>query len=192
MAAAEAGRSEGPSPGRTLPLALGFLTLLLVASVAGPASASLVERLPLTTLQQRAEAVVVGRVLSTRTVLVDRRVHTVTQLAIDRPFRGPTSGKLDIVTRGGTLGDRLLVVRGTPRFETGENVLVFLFRSRAGWRPVGMFQGVWRLGPDAGELARPSDAGGATLVELQPGPYAVDGASRTVSELTAGLGGGGR
>lgn len=166
--------------------------VLLLGPVVAPASASLVERLPLSVLQERADAVVVGRILSTGTSLEDRRVRTVTRLAIDRSFRGPASGTLSIVTRGGTVGERRLVVRGTPEFRTGERVLVFLFRGSAGWRPVGMFQGVWRLEPDGGGLARPSDAAGAALVELRPGPYAVDGASRTVTELTAGLAGGGR
>lgn len=168
------------------------LLVVLVASAAAPASASLLERLPLTVMQERAEAVVIGRVLSTRTVLDDRRVRTVTQLAIESAYRGPAAGTLEIVTRGGTVGDRRLVVQGTPQFRAGERVLVFLFASSEGWRPVGMFQGVWRLDAGAGELARPSDPAGAALVELRPGPYAVDGASRTVTELTVGLGGGGR
>ena len=115
------------------------------------------------------------------------------------------------MTPGGTYGNVSLIVRGVPRFSFAEKVLVFLYEDAAGLHPTGMFQGVWRIPPDdervseealnkpriapfpAGEqLAWPSASGGATLVDLEPGPYAVDGEPRDISELVGSFWGGGR
>ena len=170
---------------------------LLLAALAMPASASVLERLPLKRLKKRAEAVVVARVVSSHGVWADGRIETETVLAIERSWRGPSSGRLRLRTHGGEVGKLRMLVRGAPGFTRNERVLLFLYRGKEAWRPVGMFQGVWRLDPTGSsnaptqrQLAWPSSTSGARLVELRPGPYAVDGGPRQLSELVGGLSGG--
>ena len=201
--------SRGSRSGHFALVALTTMALALTSSAA-PA-AGLLARVSLETLQTRSDVVAIGTVVTSHALFLDGTIQTSTTLAVQRSFKGADGATLTILTPGGTYGNVRLIVRGSPSFTVGEEVLVFLYEDAAGLHPTGMFQGVWRLfsGADpefaaaAGQIgigrplpagvpmARPSSSGGATLVDLEPGPYAVDGGPRGIPELLGSLVGGG-
>ena len=184
---------------------------LALTSSAVPAT-GLLARLSLETLQTKSDVVAIGTVVSSQPVFLGGTIQTSTIFAVQRSFKGPGGATLTILTPGGTYGNVNLIVRGTPSFTAGEEVLVFLYADSAGLHPMGMFQGVWRISPDADpesddasnqngigrrfpagvRMAWPSSSGGVTLVDLEPGPYAVDGLPRGIPELLGDLRGGGQ
>lgn len=202
---------------RVFTLAVVALLVALSVSVASAASASILARVSLDTLRTRSDVVAIGRVVASRPVFLDGTIQTETFVAIERSFRGPASGTLRLLTLGGSIGGTRLTVAGSPSFSPDERVLVFLYEGPSGLRPVGMFQGVWRFAPERVDVRRPkprygldaeetiddaddlpfdmvwpSSSGGASLVDLEPGPYAVDGGPRTLLGLLGELTGGNR
>ena len=183
------------------------MALALTSSVA-PA-AGLLARLSLETLQTTSDVVAIGTVVSSQSAFLGGTIQTSTTLAVQQSFKGAGEATLTILTPGGTYGNVELIVRGTPSFTVGEEVLVFLYAAAAGLHPTGMFQGVWRFSPSseprvswawaanqsgidtslpAGvRMVWPSSSGGATLVDLEPGPYAVAGEPRGIPELLGSL-----
>ena len=195
-------------------LALVTLVLVLAIGLASPSAASVIEKISLARLQDDAQVIAIAHVLSSKSVARGGTIQTETKLAISRSWRGPKDGTLVVRTAGGRANGMTLIARGEASFTPGQQVLVFLYRSGDAWRPVGMFQGVWRMGAgehgagdrgktpptqDVGSLDRaerllvwPSNANGAKLMALEGGPYAVDGGPRLVSELLGHIMGGGR
>ena len=195
--------------------AVAALVMVIGVGLALPSSASVIEKISLARLQDDAEVIAVARVLSSKSVTRDGTIQTVTKLAIAQSWRGPKEGTLVVRTAGGRANGMTLIARGEAQFSPGQRVLVFLYRSGSAWRPVGMFQGVWLLGPSerqaggSGEMEHPtqdsltaeraqmslvwpSSANGAHLMALEKGPYAVDGGPRLISELLGNVTGGGR
>ena len=194
-------------------LVITVLALAIGIGLALPSSGSVIEKISIVRLQNDAEAIAVARVVSSKSVTRGCTIQTETLLSIDRSWRGPRKGTLLVRTAGGRANGVTLLVRGEPQFSPGQEVLVFLYRSGDAWRPVGMFQGVWLMGGierdarsigktqptqdgsvDSAErmLVRPSGAHGAKLMALEPGPYAVDGGPRLISELLGKIAGGRR
>ncbi len=110
------------------------------------------------------------------------------RVRVDRAFKGADSRMLSVRTPGGLYGGRRLVVQGSPELIEGESVLLFLYRDADSWRPVGMFQGVWRLGRDDLKMARASGSGGAVVLAPKAGRAAVEFRERTVSQLVGSAG----
>ena len=196
-------------------LAITALAMVLGIGLAMPSSASVIEKISLARLQDDAQVIAVARVLSSKSVTRGGTIQTETRLAIERSWRGPKDGTLVVRTAGGQANGMTLIARGEAQFPLGRRVLVFLYRSGDAWRPVGMFQGVWlmrqsgrdtesgrgktmptqdseSLGADERSLVWPSNSTGAKLLALEPGPYAVDGGPRLISELLGKVTGGGR
>jgi hypothetical protein len=165
-----------------------------------------IEKISIARLQNDAQLIAIARVVSSKSVTRGGSIQTETRLSIERSWRGPKDGNIVVRTAGGRANGLTLIARGEAQFPANGRVLVFLYRSGGAWRPVGMFQGVWRIarsGRDAGgdrehtpptqdltlrghaerTLVWPSNANGARLLALESGPYAVDGGPRLISEL---------
>ncbi len=170
--------SEAPSY-RSLTAAL-LVALLLVSAVA---EGSVLRGLTVQQLRRGAEAIVVGRVVAVEHVRTDTSIETLVQIRVERAWRGDKRRRLTVRVPGGEAGARQLVVPGAPSFREGESVLLFLYEDGDAFRPVGMFQGVWRLGNDDPRMARASDSGGASLLLPDSGALAVDRAERSVTQL---------
>jgi hypothetical protein len=77
-----------------------------------------------------ADAIVVGRVLDASA----RRsqhfgVETVTRIAVDRRLKGDTGPVVNVAEPGGTAGGESVWVPGSPKFERGSRVLLFLMKT---------------------------------------------------------------
>jgi hypothetical protein len=126
---------------------------LLGAAVltAVPAYATVMTEIPMEDLVLRADAIVHGSVLrvGARLESFDDRLepHTVAELRVDEWLRGePTDAqsgeRIAIDELGGTVDGRGSWIDGTPRYEAGQEVIVFLRRLPNGaFRTVGMEQG---------------------------------------------------
>ncbi len=128
--------------------ALG-LCLLLCAVLAGPLAAGSAPRVELEELVAQCDVGLEGRVQRVRVLeLGPKRIETELTLSVTRRFWGQGAAELVVRIPGGVLPDgRGLVLPGLPRFEEGEELLLFLSQeSRRGTRmPVGLAQGRFRV-----------------------------------------------
>lgn len=155
---------------------------VLALALAMPAHASLLRGLTVGQLRSASDLIVAGRVLSTETLRTGRSIETRTRVAVTRSFKG-RAATVTVVTPGGRIDGRRLLVAGVPAFEPGEEVLLFLYRAAGAWRPVGLFQGVWRIDPERPEVVRASAATGATLLAPDRGEAAVRQPERRLDGL---------
>jgi hypothetical protein len=148
-------------------LALRTLWITLVVAVAPAGATMLVRRLPLETIATKAARIVHARVVE---VASGRDVSGVpatwVTLEVDRPVKGARAGRLTIKQIGTVdpLPDgAVAAVAGLPRYQPGEELVVFLRgESRRGFTsPVGMGQGVFRVRSVRGRRAVRSDLGDA-------------------------------
>ena len=165
--------------------ALAALASLLIVATA---DASIIRGLTLKDLRGRAESIVAGTVVGLRTVRTAKSIETVARVRVDRAFKGSGPRVLTMRVPGGFHQGRRLVVQGAPELLEGESVLLFLYRDADSWRPVGLFQGVWRLDPDDRRVARASGSGGAAVLAPVGGRAAVELRERTVSQLVGRAG----
>jgi hypothetical protein len=106
---------------------LRILALLLVFPAA-QASASTVVAMSLDQMTERAESIFLGRVTGTRADWnAERtRIYTYVTLEVDRYLKGGSPSKVATVRfLGGRVGAFMAMVPGSPRFEVGEEVLLF-------------------------------------------------------------------
>jgi len=96
-------------------------------------------------LVQRADAVAVVDVVSTRAAWDERheRIVSTVELAVVESWKGTAAAgtRMTVVQPGGTVGDIAMVVFGLPPFSPGERALVFLQGAPGGAHVVGMAQG---------------------------------------------------
>jgi hypothetical protein len=106
---------------------LRILACLLVFAAAR-ASASTVVAMTLDQMSERAESIFLGRVTGTRADWnAERtRIYTYVTLEVDRYLKGGSESKVATVRfLGGRVGPYAAMVPGSPRFEVGEEVLLF-------------------------------------------------------------------
>jgi hypothetical protein len=137
---------------RLLPLA-ATAALLLLPLAARPAVAVAVS---VEELARGSDVVVRGRVsrVSSFWTADGARIMTVAELSPSETWRGTTPGPVQVLVPGGVVGDIGQRVDGAPTFATGEEVVVFLWRSGEGaFRVRGLAQGKFTVVADA---ARPA------------------------------------
>jgi hypothetical protein len=143
---------------------LAFL-LLFPAAQAG---ASTVVAMTLEQMSERAESIFVGRVTGMRADWnAERtRIYTHVTLEVDRYLKGGNGSRVTTVRLlGGSVGPYLAMVPGSPRFETGEEVLLFCAGGGARLLTVlGMSLGKFTITADAfGEKIVKRDISGLML-----------------------------
>ncbi|HEY7819287.1 MAG TPA: M12 family metallo-peptidase [Vicinamibacteria bacterium] len=151
---------------------LPFLAALLALfQVPLSASASVVTYMDTRTLTGLSPVIVLGQVRSVVPVEnASGGIFTDVTLDVSEALRGPRDlASLRVRLLGGRVGSREAVVFGTPRFEMGEEVLVFATPAKAGWLTVtGLFQGKIQIERENGEAfavrARPEDQAGVAIV----------------------------
>ncbi len=129
-----------------------FLAAVLFTS---PADGSIVQGLELEELTQKADRIVLGRVLFSESFLHQNgQIWTWHRVAVDQEIRGraPDEQELIIETLGGQIGDIGMRVEGEATFSVGERVLVFASGGGpySAFRTVGMAQGVMRVRSERG------------------------------------------
>jgi hypothetical protein len=122
---------------RLLPSALLILSLLTSAH------ATTVRRLSLDDLVAKAEVIVAGQVIDSRTYRTSdgKLILTSTTVQVGENIKGKTPPTLTVTTVGGKVGNTILRVSGMPEFQPGENAVLFLERSGVYTTVVGLNQG---------------------------------------------------
>jgi hypothetical protein len=110
-------------------LLLGFLAAASPVWAAQPLAAPSIEQ-----LARQADIVVIGEVISATGEWTAGRasIQTRVSLAVAEALKGTVPVPLTFTHLGGRVGDEASAVGGTPQFDPGERVLVFLSRRRDG------------------------------------------------------------
>ncbi len=103
------------------------------------------------TLARAADAIVTGRITHIETVGgADGRIETLVTVAVERTMKGAPHDTIVLKQPGGQLGARTLWIAGSPRFEVGQEQLLFLSAHDDGSARVTAFgMGQFQLVPDA-------------------------------------------
>lgn len=131
-----------------------FLSLLiLLACMATPATATTVMKVDVPDMTQTSEWVVRAHVASVRNVDLrrdGRGLFTDVEFVITEVYRGQKVPERYTMRLIGGQGDdgMNLWIPGMPRFQPGQEAVVFLERTSAGHIPCGLGQGVWDIRPD--------------------------------------------
>ena len=155
-----------------------MLALLLAAVVASPVQATVYIAADLTTLASGAQVIAHGRVVALEPRWTDgrRAIETIVTLDVEDYMKGDFGSTLTLRVPGGDMGPYRSIMLGAPRFQPGDDVIVFLAaKGPAVPHLVGLAQGVFRVFVDATSgqrVVRPE------VVEM-PGAEAV-GAARVV------------
>lgn len=143
---------------------------VLVASLA--ASGATLERLSLEEMATRSTAIVRGRAGAGSPTLVGSTIYTRTRFQVLERWKGPERSEVDVLSPGGTMGLTSQHYPGVPRFQEGQELVLFLWTGPSGrTQVIGYTQGVFEVvrssvdGEDQVQVVR--RPGGETL--LDPG-----------------------
>lgn len=127
----------------------GALALLLLT--AAPALSTTVLRFSLDELVERADLIVHGTCGEVRGRETPDGVVTDVTIHVTRALKGSAGETLQFTTYGGATESRGTFIAGSPQFEKGEELLLFLDRpNRVGYRmAIGMSQGKYTVHEDA-------------------------------------------
>lgn len=132
---------------KSLPVFMGVLAVVLWAR---PTDASIVQALELEELVDRADQILLGRVVFSECFeYPNGTIGTSHRILVERDIRGRSleEGEVIVETLGGHIGDLAMRVEGEPNFQVGERVVIFVRGAGdyLAFRPVGMGQGVMRV-----------------------------------------------
>jgi hypothetical protein len=136
---------------------LAFVAWILGASTAAP---STVVAMSLEQMTDHAHSIFIGRVAGVRADWnAERtRIYTYVTLSVERYLKGGSGSKMETVRLlGGQVGSYRAVVPGTPVFEVGEDVLLFLAGAGARIPTV--------LGLSLGKFTIVTEAGGERILK---------------------------
>src|SRR5436189_6466599 len=74
---------------------------------------------------QGADAIVAGSGINSYSQKVDGRIETVTTYSVHEVLKGSVENTIDIHEPGGRVGDQMTMIPGVPRFENGEEPILF-------------------------------------------------------------------
>lgn len=130
-----------------------ILSIAVIGLLAANASATVLVPTDLATLSREAAIIVRGEVIDVESRWTEdrRTIETVVTLATDEYLKGQPARTLQFRVPGGTLGRLRSVMLGAPRFDTGQQVIVFLGSDGPRVPHVlGLNQGVYRVGVSQG------------------------------------------
>jgi hypothetical protein len=109
--------------------------------------ATTVRHLSFDDLVAKAEVIVTGQVIDSRTYRTGdgKLILTSYTVQVGENIKGKAPATLTVTTVGGKLGNTVLRVSGMPQFQAGENAVLFLERSGAYTTVVGLNQGKFSI-----------------------------------------------
>ena len=122
--------------------ALGF-------SGAGVAHATTLMRMSITSLSRAARAIVRARCVTNETRWDAGEIFTFTNFDVEEIWKGSPPAQVTVRLIGGHAGNLTSTVSGVPRFEPGEELVLFLEPTSAGdYSVVSWVQGTFRIERD--------------------------------------------
>lgn len=136
--------------------AITLATLAIAGGLAlsgGRAHATVMVEIPMEDLVRDADAIVLGTVervgvrLQMDAAQRGMDPHTITTIRVESWLKGSGDDRVTIDELGGVMGELGLRIDGTPRYRTGERVVVFLHRVEGRYRTLQMAQGAFEVLP---------------------------------------------
>jgi hypothetical protein len=134
---------------------IGLATLGLAVLIAAPAATTVIQYLDIEQMSEIAAVVTVGEVERVQASWNDDHTKIYTRITVRTTEVLKGGRDLESVTLkliGGRVGEAIARLPGTPEFEPGQRVLMFLEprEDRDGYLLIGMFQGLYRLDENTG------------------------------------------
>lgn len=125
------------------------LSLICLVGAALPTRATSLARLSLVDLAASADAVARVRCSAAESRWEGSSVWTVTTFDVQETMKGKVPSQITVRLPGGRVGHLTAAVDGAPRFSLGEEVVLFLEKSRTGGFTVtGWVEGTFRISRD--------------------------------------------
>jgi hypothetical protein len=136
------------------------------------ASATVTQAIPFDQKVEKAESIVLGKVVSQESRWDDQKkwILTYSTFEIEKTFKGMPAQRVTLVTPGGTVGNIAQNVVGVPRFRNGDESVVFVRNTKSGPTVLYLEQGAYRVVKDGrgDRIVRPV-ASSAVMVDSQRG-----------------------
>jgi hypothetical protein len=130
-----------------------YLSVLVCLLIAPSLHATTARALSREDMVRESELILVGRVVDTRSVWIDRDLVTLATIEVSEALKGASARRVTITLPGGVDAKRKFPVAmtwpGAPRLEVREEVVVFLDGSSAGYTIAGFSQGKFSVSTDA-------------------------------------------
>jgi hypothetical protein len=135
------------------PWLLGLFAVGLAMLVAAPASTTVIQYLDIEQMSELADVITTGEVERVQASWNDAHTKIYTRITVRTEEVIKGDRELDTVTLkliGGKVGEHVARLPGTPVFEPGDEVLLFLEarEDQDGYLVLGLFQGLYRLDDD--------------------------------------------
>lgn len=145
--------------------------LALVLLLATPALCTTVLRFSLDELIERADVIVHGECVGVEGRETPDGVVTEVQLRVTEILKGAPATTFSFTTYGGMTPKRGTFIAGSPKFEVGEELVVFLDRpNRHGYRmAIGMSQGKYTVREEGGRKVAVRNLTGLRLIDPRTG-----------------------
>ena len=144
---------------------------LLIVSLAPDLGATTLKRLTNQDLTEKAQLIVVGRAVETKSVWVDRRLVTLVTVSVGEVLKGDWHATVTVVLPGGVDANRkfplAMIVPGAPQIHAQEEV--FLFLTRANQSATGEAESYTIVGLSQGKLSIVTDASGNKMLAHHQG-----------------------
>lgn len=121
---------------------------------------------------ENAASIVLGRCIRQESRWDEARkwILTYSTFQVEKSIKGGGGGQVTIVTPGGRVGNVVQEVVGVPRFEEGEEHVLFVRNSQVGPTVLYLEQGAYRVSPgDRGERLIQPVTSNAVVVDSQRG-----------------------
>ncbi|MCO5170858.1 MAG: hypothetical protein M9894_31400 [Planctomycetes bacterium] len=143
----------------------------LVLLLATPALCTTVLRFSLDELIERADVIVHGECVGLAGRETPDGVVTEVQLRVTEVLKGEPARTFTFTTYGGTTPKRGTFIAGSPQFEVGEELVLFLDRpNRHGYRmAIGMSQGKYTVREEGGRKVAIRNLAGLRLIDPRTG-----------------------
>jgi len=126
-----------------------LMTIGMLLSAGTAARATTLARMSLDQLTAAADAVARVRCTGVESRRDNGEIWTVTTFSVVEAMKGVLPARITVRLPGGRVGHLTAAVDGTPRFNAGEEAVVFLERSRAGGFSVTAWvEGTFRISRD--------------------------------------------
>ena len=102
------------------------VALLVAICGASAARATTIERMSLEKMSRTAKVIVRARCVGNSTTQDAGEIWTFTNFAVEEVWRGAAPAQITVRLLGGRAGNLTSSVSGVPRFQAGEEVLLFL------------------------------------------------------------------
>ena len=154
--------------------ALAFAAVLALTPIAAEATIS--RAVQFDEKVEKAQSIIVGRIVSQESSwdANRQRILTYSKFRIEKTLKGEPAQEITIVTPGGTVGDIAQDYVSVPRFNPGDERVVFVRDTRIGPTVLFFDQGAYRIDQDGnGERVVTPLVSSAVLVDMQRGGAAV-------------------